>query len=313
LTQTDDGPDGTVPPVDVSVSVIVPAYRAERTLRRCLEALLCQEGAPPYEVVAVVSADRADLLPVLPEDTRLRVLTHVPRLTAAAARNTGARAARAPLLAFTDADVVAPPKWLAALVAASDGGCRCIAGSVENGTEHSRAGTAEYLIQFLDLHPARPTRTAWHGATCNLLVPRALWDRFGPFPEDMDGGEDTLLTARLRRDGLFSFAPQASVLHLNRTRLSDVLAHQYDFGRFTARVARRSPYYKLGLLVRQWPLAPVAAIARLVSLYARVFAWVPEARADALMVLPIVVAGLSSWGVGVLVEGIRIARSQNAS
>ncbi|MDP8975944.1 MAG: glycosyltransferase [Actinomycetota bacterium] len=286
----------------VDVSVIVPAYRAERFLERCLSGLWNQRFDGQFEVIVVASADRPDELLHLPQDPRLTVLGFVPRLPAATARNHGVARARARLLAFTDADVVVPPEWLSRLVAAS-GGRRCAAGSVINGTPGSIVGTVEYLVQFLDLHPSRPVRTAWHGATCNLLVPRPLWERHGPFPEDMGGGEDTLMTVTLRQEGAFAFVPDAWVSHLNRTRLREVLRHQFEFGRFTARLGRRSPY-KLRPLVRYTALAPVAAVGRVVSLYARVAAWDRQELGSAVAAAPVVTAALASWSAGLFVEGL---------
>lgn len=290
----------------VEVSVVVPAYGAGRTIGRCVESLVNQDHHD-FEVVVVASADRENDLPALDDHPRLRVLTSVPRLGAAAARNRGVAASAGRLVAFTDADVVAPPGWLAALVDASDHGRRVVAGAVRNGTPESAAGTAEYLVEFLDLHPARPPRTAWHGATCNLLVPRALWERYGPFPEDLGGGEDTLLTVRARGEGQFAFAPAADVTHLNRTRVLEVVAHQYGIGKFTAHLGRLGPY-KLRPLVRYTALAPLAAAGRVVSIYARVIGWMRGSRLRAAAVFPFVVACMTAWGAGLAVEGRRLDR-----
>src|SRR5207244_2217659 len=136
----------------VDVSVVVPAYRAETTLTRCVEGLLDQQFPGSFEVIVVASADATLDLPTLADDPRLRVMRHVPRLSAAAARNRGVAAAEGRLLVFTDADVVAPPEWLSALVSAGNR-CGCTAGSVINGTPESAVGTVQYLVEFLDLAP----------------------------------------------------------------------------------------------------------------------------------------------------------------
>ena len=253
-----------------TTSVIIPAYRAS-TLTACVERVLAQDYDEPYEVIVCVSADDASQLPALPHDDRLRVLTHVARLSAAAARNRAVAASRGQLLAFIDADAMADVDWLRQLVSASKDHL-CVAGAVLNGTPDSAAGTVEYLVEFLDLHPARPPHTLWHGATCNLLVPRDLWELLGPFPEDLEGGEDTLLTVAARGLDRFVFAPDARVTHLNRTQWSSVFRHQVSFGRFTARLARRSPY-KWRPLVRFTALAPIAVLGRIFSIYARVVRW----------------------------------------
>jgi GT2 family glycosyltransferase len=295
---------------DVDVSVVVPAYRADRTLERCLTSLLGQCTELRFEVVLVVSADRPEDLPELTRlarDPRLRVLAHGERLSAAAARNAGVGAATGDLIAFTDADVVAPPGWLDGLVAASAGGRLVVAGGVRNGTPWSLPGTVEYLVEFLDLHPDRPSATAWHGATCNLLVSRAVWRDLGPFPEDMDGGEDTLLTVQARAQGQFAFAGGCAVFHLNRTGVREVVRHQYGIGRFTAHLGRRGQY-KLRPLVRHPALAPLAAAGRIVSTYARVVAWAPELIGRSIVGAPLVVAAFAAWGAGLFREGRRLDR-----
>ncbi|MGH9027013.1 MAG: glycosyltransferase [Acidimicrobiia bacterium] len=292
----------------VDVSVVVPAYRANRTLPGCVASILEQRVDRSFEVVVVVSADTVAELPALDPDPRLRVITHVPRLTAAAARNRGVAESTGQLLAFTDADVVVPPDWLGELVAAADHGRLCVAGAVRNGTPDSAAGTAEYLVAFLDLHPDRPVRTAWHGATCNLLVPRRLWERYGPFPEDMAGGEDTLLTVAARNDGNFTFGPRAAITHLQRTAVRDIVSHQYMYGEFTAHLGRRSDY-KHRALVRYTMLAPVAAAGRVVSIYARVIAWARGMRWRSILAFPVVVAAMTGWGTGLFREGWRLDRA----
>ena len=294
-----------VQPPGIAVSVIVPAYRAAATIGRCVDSLLNQRFDGTYEVILSASADEVDSLPELSAHPALTVLTHVPRLSAAAARNRGVAAARGRLLAFTDADVEVDPTWLAELARAAAARGDCVAGAVCNGTPESDAGTVEYLVEFFDLHPDRPPRSAWHGATCNLAVPRDLWEELGPFPEDMGGGEDTLLTVAADRRGRFSFAPKALVTHHNRTDLAVVLAHQRELGRFTARLGRRSPY-RLRPLVRYSPLAPVATVGRVVSIYVRVASWTPRSLPRALRLSPLVVAAIVAWGIGLLAEGLRL-------
>jgi GT2 family glycosyltransferase len=301
VTETAPGPAGSL-----DVSVIIPAYRAEATLAACVESVLAQDFTGTWEIVLVVSGveETRDLR--LPTDERLTVRRFGPRLQAARARNVAVSYANGRLLAFTDADVVAERDWLRSLVIASNEGQLAVAGSVINGTPRSAMGTVEYLVEFLDCHPSRPPRTAWHGATCNLLLPRAVWDRFGPFPEDLMGGEDTLMTVELRTDGLLTFAGSAAVTHRNRTGFGAVIRHQYEFGQFTARVGRRTRAYKMGFLVRHTALAPIATVGRIVSLYGRVAAWDRDNLGRAFQLAPGILAVLVAWGLGLFREGLRL-------
>jgi glycosyltransferase involved in cell wall biosynthesis len=288
------------------VSIVVPAYRSERTLSRCLESLKAQTFNGRIEIIVVVSADDEAALPDERDEPGLTWLRRVPRLSAAEARNAGAALARGSALAFTDADVVVSRCWLAELIAVSQGRW-CAAGSVATGTPHSLAGTIEYLVEFFDLTPAR-SGSPVHGATCNLLMPRSLWDGYGPFPEGMGGCEDTWITARLRSDGLFRFAAAAVVHHLNREQLGEVLVHQYQLGRAHARLAAH-----LGEL----PSAPVTAgiaatVARIRYFYRTVAAWTPHALPRALTLAPLILAGFSAWGLGLTRGLIALARANRS-
>jgi glycosyltransferase involved in cell wall biosynthesis len=287
------------------ISVIVPAYRAP-TLADCVERLLSQVIEEQFEIIVCVSADTEADLPMLKPDPRLRVLASSSRVGAAAARNRAAAVSRGDALAFTDADAFAEPNWLSELARASAGKW-CVAGAILNGTPDKWSGTAEYIVEFSDLHPDRPPQSLWHGATCNLLVPRSLWNELGPFWEDLDGGEDTALTVAAHRSGRLRFAPSARVSHQNRTRWSVIAKHQIYFGRFTARLARRSPY-RARTLVRFSLLAPLAYIARVLSVYWRLSRCDRALFRRALVLFPAVVSLLGCWAWGLATEGARLDR-----
>jgi len=301
-----------LPPSAVDVSVVIPSYGSGPALQQCVASVLNQSFAGSFEVVVFASADTDEQLPKLPGDPRLRRLTGVPRVAAAVARNRAAAEAQGSAIAFTDADVVVAEDWLQRLAVAS-GGVRCVAGSVVNGTPHSTVGTAEYLLQFVDLHPRRRPTAVHFGATCNLYLPLGLWAAEGPFREGMDGGEDTLMTAGLRSKGLFAFEPTARVAHVNRTRLVDFVRHQYGFGKFSARLARLGPGVAASPLRRRLQchpaLAPLAVAGKLGWVVYRAVECDRALGRTVLRCLPALVTGVAAWGAGLMVEGIRGGRA----
>jgi glycosyltransferase involved in cell wall biosynthesis len=286
----------------IDVSVIVPAYRAGETLASSIQTLQGQRFPGRFEIIVVASADCERELPWLPGHPSLRHETCVPRLAAATARNLGAKLARGASLAFTDADALAATDWLTRLSACSQGRW-CVAGAVANGTPTSIAGTVEYLVEFFDLTPAR-AEPAEHGATCNLLLPRTLWESYGPFPEDMDGCEDTWLTTRLLADGLLRFAPDAVVHHINRRKLRAVLPHQYRLGASHARLAaKRGDTPRFPILH-----SAAATVGRIRYLYRMLDRWSCADRGRARRLAPLVVAGFLAWGGGLTTESVRIKK-----
>ncbi len=285
--------------------MIVPAYRAEATLARSVRALLAQRFSGRMEVIVVASGDHEAQLPALPRRPGLRVETHIPRLAAAAARNLGARIARGDALAFTDADVIVSESWLQCLWDASEGRCG-VAGAIANGTPASVAGTVEYLVEFFDLNPERDAPSE-HGATANLFLPRALWEAYGPFPDGMEGCEDTWVTSRLHADGRLRFCSAAVVHHLNRQRLGAVLGHQYRLGASHARLAVMQGR------VSRHPIAHSALVTagRIRYLYRMLRRWTPADLRRARWLGPLVVAGFGAWGAGLAVEALRCKRESD--
>ncbi|PZR66075.1 MAG: glycosyl transferase family 2, partial [Solirubrobacterales bacterium] len=111
-----------------AISVVIPARDAAETLPRALEAVARQEGAPAYEVIVVDDGSR-DETAAIAHDLGARVIS-ADGGGPASARNAGVAEARGGLLAFTDADCVPTPGWLAAGAEALALGAELVQGRV---------------------------------------------------------------------------------------------------------------------------------------------------------------------------------------
>jgi glycosyltransferase involved in cell wall biosynthesis len=195
------------------VSVVVPTHNRPARLARLL-ASLCTQSLDPgqFEVIVVDDGSKQTVGASLSSDAlALRYVRHDSARGPAAARNTGWRLARAPLVAFTDDDCVADPQWLRAALAAS----AAAPGSFVQGmtlpdpSEGDNEGLCTRTVRVVELGP--------HYETCNVLYPRAVLEslggfdeRFGPRPT----AEDTDLAWRALRAGHGAvFAPDALVHH----------------------------------------------------------------------------------------------------
>jgi GT2 family glycosyltransferase len=103
-------------------SVVVPAYRSARTIGATIASILAQDE-PDFELIVVDDGSGDDTPAVVEEmgsrDSRIRLISQENAGTAAA-RNTGWRAARAPLVAFIDDDDLWMPDYLSTVGAALD-------------------------------------------------------------------------------------------------------------------------------------------------------------------------------------------------
>jgi len=94
-------------------SVIMPAYRANATIRESVESALAQT-VEDLELIVVDDGSPEPVEDALGDirDPRLRIIRHDRNRKAPAARNTALRAARAPLVSQLDADDMWEPEYL---------------------------------------------------------------------------------------------------------------------------------------------------------------------------------------------------------
>ena len=178
------------------VSVVIPHLNQVEALGDCLRSVLGQRiDVGAIEVIVVDNGSRVALDAVAAEFPMVRFFAE-PRPGPGLARNRGVAAARAPVLAFIDADCRAEAGWLAAALAAIE------------PDPARRVGGGDVRVPFADA--ARPTAIEAYEAvfsyrqrlhievhhysgTGNLAMGRAVFDAVGPFggidtAEDMDWG-----------------------------------------------------------------------------------------------------------------------------
>lgn len=98
------------------ISIIVPAYNAEKYIARCLEGLRAQENVRDECEIIVVDDGSADATREIAQGLGVRVLQQANR-GAAAARNLGAQNARGDIVLFLDGDCEPDPNWIASMLA----------------------------------------------------------------------------------------------------------------------------------------------------------------------------------------------------
>jgi GT2 family glycosyltransferase len=272
--------------MSLQVSVVVPTYRRPDLLARCLAALAAQRlDRAWFEVLVADDADR--------EATRRQVeefaansgllLRYLPVRGAhgpAAARNVGWRAARAPLIAFTDDDTVPDPDWLAA-------GSRAFAEDSELA-----AATGQLAVPL----PPAPTDYEKNEAgleraefvTANCFCRRDVLEKVGGFDERFTSAwrEDSDLHFRLLVLGVrLRKVPQAVVVHpvrpapwgislwMQRKSLFDALLYKKHPALYRWRIRSSPPLDYYGILLALLVAVVAAFIGAVGLLLAAVVVW----------------------------------------
>ena len=233
------------------MSIIVPSYNSERTIRACLEAILKQETGRTYEVIVVDSSTDETACIIEREYEGVRVVRKRERTYAGAARNAGVRESRGRYVVMIDADCVVAPDAVERMIGRHEQGeYAAVGGSVANGTPRSLSGTIGFLIEFREFMPTARLRLEKGVPTANIAYRREVFERHGYFDEDLWPAEDLLFNWRLYEAGeKLLFDPEIRALHLNRTGWRKVLSHQAKLGG-TSALARRRGGLAGGILLR---------------------------------------------------------------
>lgn len=253
-----------------AVSVVVPARDAAPTLDRCLRALAAQRLDASFEILIVDDGSTDQTAAIAARwAPGVRLITG-PGQGPGAARNRGAAEARAPVLAFTDADCFPAPDWLASGVRAIRAGAGLVQGAVapEPGVARTPFDRTVIVSAENGLYP-----------TANVFVRREVFAAVGGFrdwlasqervggrhhfaPRDRRRaraartpiGEDTLFAWQARRGGArTAFAPDALVHHaVVPGRLWDELLDRWHWASDMPAVAGLVPELRTTCFHRRW-------------------------------------------------------------
>jgi GT2 family glycosyltransferase len=192
-----------VPPQPV-VSVVVPTHDRAGYLAVTLDSLNAQDIEDRYEVIVVDDGSRDGTTGVA-RRAGVKYIRHDRARGVNAARNEGAGAATADLIAYVDDDVYAPPGWLRALLEGAQryADAEAFGGPIRarfEGPAPRSCGRELPPITTLDLgNGDREAELVW---SANMLVRRSAFARVGAFDESLPtGGDEEDWLRRLRAEG----------------------------------------------------------------------------------------------------------------
>ena len=275
---------------DSDLACVVLSLRNEYGLTEAVRSLVRQSEACEIVVVNSGAGDAAGRLRA--EGLGVPVLEESEPLFPGAVRNLGIRATRARYVAFLAADCVAEPGWVSGRLREHRAGAAAVAGVLTNAHPESRSACATFLLLHhrMAVH-TRPGARRLYG----LSYERGLFERFGPFREDLPAGEDTEFNARVATRVPIAWTAAVRTAHRNPTHSRAFLRDQYARGRRRARVARQLAHQPQGGALALEALRNVGA--------SLAYAWRTPDRSERrrlLTAVPLLPVGAMSYAAGVL-------------
>jgi glycosyltransferase involved in cell wall biosynthesis len=208
------------------ISVIIPHLNQPRELEACLDSLHSQTlERSAFEVIVVDNGSTSlpqSVIDRYPGTQLLQELAPGP----GPARNRGAKAASADILAFTDSDCRAHPDWLNSALTTLEGAPQqtILGGDVRIWREPDAAMTALEAYESVFAYRFK-LYIEQHGfcGTGNLVVCKSDFDNIGPF-RGIDVAEDIEWGQRARAAGYtFRYVSGMIVFHPARQSLRELL------------------------------------------------------------------------------------------
>jgi GT2 family glycosyltransferase len=203
------------------VSVIIPVRNGAGTLAACLDAVAAQQDAPAFEVIVVDNTSVDGSRALAAAHGAVTIVVDEARVSSYAARDAGIEAATGEVLAFTDADCVPEPRWLAeGLAALSRAGAGLAGGDVVPIVD-TRPNAWERYDRAVYLRQGEAVEHDHYAATANLFVQRSVIDSVGSFDASLLSGGDYEFCRRAVAAGFdLVHVPDARVGHRSRDSLA---------------------------------------------------------------------------------------------
>ncbi len=220
------------------VSVVIPAYNAQRTIAHTIQALLAQTYSGDVEII-IVDDGSTDRTPQVIQSFREAKYIRQDNAGPAAARNKGAATSKGVFILFTDSDCIPRKNWVETMIQCFvENTIGVVSGSygIANPQHFlARCIHREILFRHQQLMPHYPKAFGSY----NFGIRRHVFFEAGGFDESyrQASGEDNDLSYKVFKKGYrIYFARDALVDHYHTTRINKYLKEQFRHGFWRAKM-----------------------------------------------------------------------------
>jgi glycosyltransferase involved in cell wall biosynthesis len=226
----------------MKVSVIVPTYNSQATIKSCLDSLSNQKFEGEYEIIVVDDAS-TDATASAVSDYPVELLKQ-DHMGPAAARNLGAKNAGGEILLFTDADCTPEVDWIEKMCTPfEDEQVVGVQGAYKTRQKELVARFVQYEIEERYEIMSKEAQIDFIGSY-SAAYRKNVFLGVGGFDTDFPiaSGEDTDLSYRLSSTGhKMVFAPDAIVYHEHPTGIVNYLKMKFYRAYWRVNLYRKTP------------------------------------------------------------------------
>ncbi|MBL7196622.1 MAG: glycosyltransferase [Candidatus Omnitrophica bacterium] len=256
------------------VSIIVPVYNAEKTIRKCIESLLNIDYMQ-YDILIIDDESTDKTKEILSEYKNRIHIIESQHSGPSRCRNIAAKDAKGDFIAFTDSDCIVDKDWITELLkgfvnqkVASVGGSQY---SPEDETYFgNRVQDFFDITGFLGGYIKNKKREdiveVQHNPSCNAIYRREVFLEIGSFDEKLWPCEDVDLDYRLKKKGfVFMYNPKAIVYHYRPQSFKQLSEMMYRYGVVQGILTRKYGFF------RRIQIIPVFLIILLILIFTNLY------------------------------------------
>lgn len=214
-----------------SVSVIVPVYNAQNTIKECVNSLLSLKyPKESVELIFINNASTDNTLRFLEEfGDKIKILNERKK-GPAAARNKGIMNSSSEIIALTDADCKVYNDWLKKIVnPLQDESIGAVGGKILSKRPCNKI--EEFGEEIHDHNKAINKNKPPYVITMNWASRRSVLTEVGLFDEGFIRCEDVDLSRKIMQAGYrFHYEPETIIYHSNEKTLSGLFREGYNHG-----------------------------------------------------------------------------------
>jgi cellulose synthase/poly-beta-1,6-N-acetylglucosamine synthase-like glycosyltransferase len=227
------------------ISVIIPAYNAEKTIKRTLSALTNQNYRDKYEVIVIDDGSIDDTIKIVSKFKNVKLIS-IKHSGPATARNVGVKNAKGNIILFTDADCVPSKNWIKNMIVPfKNKEIVGISGTYKTLNKNSLiARFAGYEIETRHEKLKKEKYIDFIG-TYSAAYRKNIFLKFGGFDESFQiaSGEDPELSFKINKAGLkMFFQPKAFVYHKHPDNILKFLRQKFWRGYWRVFLYKKHAY-----------------------------------------------------------------------